>query len=184
MTATRDAFASRLNGREYLDELTSAEEREARDARLLVVFGASDDLTEFRGILHDEAGASDLYGHKIAPGSKAGTWQILSLDEDRYGRVTVSKKGALIETEWRPETLETSWLIKPSVPFAPFDIMEDGDLYCRGAVIDEADLLPTQRVLGVSRDPYSAQMMFVSFSASLSDDDLRSVHEFLKGWTR
>lgn len=181
MSETRDAFAARLNGREYGSEMTTAEEAEAKAARLLVVFGASDDLTEFRGIIDDEAGASDRYGHRVA--RVGGIWTIIEPTEDMYGR-RVEPEGVLIETKWCPETLETSWLIKPSVPFALFDIMEDDDLYCRGAVIDEADLLPAQRVLLVEPRIGHPDELIVSFSESLSRDDIASVHEYLKGWAR
>ena len=47
MSEARDAFAARLNGRRYLNEISLAEEEEAKGAHLLVVFGASSDLTEF-----------------------------------------------------------------------------------------------------------------------------------------
>ena len=42
-------FANRLNGREYGQELTPAEAQRAKEAGIVVVFGASDDLMEFRG---------------------------------------------------------------------------------------------------------------------------------------
>lgn len=47
---------NRLNGRQYGSEMTKDEEREAKNANLVVVFGASDDLMEFRGAVNDEWG--------------------------------------------------------------------------------------------------------------------------------
>jgi hypothetical protein len=50
-------WADRLNGRQYRGELTRSEGDQANTDRVLIVYGASDDLTEFDGILWDEAGA-------------------------------------------------------------------------------------------------------------------------------
>lgn len=180
MSQARDDFAKKLNGREYRNEMSSAEESEAKAARLLVVFGASDDLTEFRGILHDEAGAYDGAQHGVL--QSEGRWIIFEGDPD--SRKPVKTKGTLIKAAWSPKEINASWLIKPAVPHATFDIMEDGDIYCRGAVIDEVDLLPTQRAIATSFSPYGMKFMSIEFSAPLTRNDLRDVHEFLKGWVR
>ena len=41
-----------------------------------------------------------------------------------------------IDAYWCPKELDCSWAYKSSVPASTFDIMEDGELYCRGIVID------------------------------------------------
>jgi hypothetical protein len=43
---TKEELAGKLDGREYGDEITQAEVEQAKDAGLVVVFGASDDLIE------------------------------------------------------------------------------------------------------------------------------------------
>ena len=48
--------AEALNGCEYGEELSPVMERSLKDGGVVVVFGASDDLTEFRGAIHDEGG--------------------------------------------------------------------------------------------------------------------------------
>lgn len=55
---TKEQLAERLNGRSYCNEITTDEEAAAISAGLVVVFGASDDLIEFRGAINDE---SDCY---------------------------------------------------------------------------------------------------------------------------
>lgn len=177
MTEARNAFASRLNGRNYGCEMTDAESVEAKAARLLVVFGASDDLTEFRGIIHDEVGAYDGEDHFIL--QLKGQWAVFDGDPEEA-------KGVLIGALWCPDDLrETSWLIKPSVPHATFDILEDGELYCRGAVIDESDLFPAQRVLAASKiSDIGRTGLFVEFAEPLTTADIVSVNEHLKGWSR
>ena len=50
-------FAERLDGREYGREMTKADEADALKNGICVVYGASDDLIEFSGAIHDEEGA-------------------------------------------------------------------------------------------------------------------------------
>lgn len=38
------------------------------------------------------------------------------------------------------------------------------------------------RVRGVGRDPDDARTLTVAMSGELSDDDLRSIHDYLRGW--
>lgn len=54
---TKEELAGQLNGREYLREIMKSEAEKARANNLLVVFGSSDDLLEFRGTINDEVGA-------------------------------------------------------------------------------------------------------------------------------
>lgn len=180
MTQARDDFAARLNGREYREEMTDAESIEAKSSRLLVIFGASDDLTEFRGIIHDEADAYEGAQHGVL--QSYGGWIIFEGDPE--SRKPVKTKGSLINAKWCPPDLETSWLIKPSVPHATFDIMEGGELYCRGAVIDEVDLLPLQRLVDITISSETPNRMTLFFASELTADDIRGVHEYLKGWSR
>ncbi len=49
-------FAKKLTGRECGDEITREESKNAADLGLVVVYGASDDLMEFRGAIEDEVG--------------------------------------------------------------------------------------------------------------------------------
>lgn len=52
-------WAEKLDGRRYGNELSRDEEKELKDLGLVVVFGESDDLTEFRGAINDEVGSLD-----------------------------------------------------------------------------------------------------------------------------
>ena len=54
---TKEEFAKKLDGREYREEITREEAAEAKKNNLVVVFGASDDLIEFRGAIYDEINA-------------------------------------------------------------------------------------------------------------------------------
>lgn len=140
-------MAAKLNGREYRDEIEDDESAEARRCNLVVAFGASDDLLELRGAIEDEVGAYDgttcgidVENHEIMP----------SEDSDDFCPKCRSRaKIALITAEWCPKEPKASWLITADVPFEPFDIMEDGELYCRGAVIDLGEALKAESKAGV-----------------------------------
>ena len=51
---TLDEVYDILNGREYLNELTDAEEDEMKHSGIVAVFGYSDDNVELRGAVDDE----------------------------------------------------------------------------------------------------------------------------------
>ena len=49
-----------LNGRSYRNEITSSEEKLAKENNLVVVYGASDDLVELAGAMSEEFGDSNI----------------------------------------------------------------------------------------------------------------------------
>lgn len=51
-------FATRLDGRQYRKEVTPEDREIAKQNGFLIVYGASDDLIEFDGIIRDE---TDVY---------------------------------------------------------------------------------------------------------------------------
>lgn len=143
---TKETLAAQLNGCEYRNELSRELEGAADIHGLVVVFGSSDDLMEFRGAVNEEIGAWD--GGKATIYLAAdGNLKILSdqdfeeLKEQLDDTGISLPKTVEIEAVWTPEELEdTSWLIKTELPHATFDVMEDDELYCRGIVIDMKDI--------------------------------------------
>ena len=55
---------------------------------------------------------------------------------DFYAAWLIQQKMFNVTATWCPAEPKCSWLITATVPGAAFDIMEDGELYCRGLVID------------------------------------------------
>jgi hypothetical protein len=104
------------------------------------VFGASDDLLEFRGAIHDEVGA---YDGTTAYVTKDGLVQRQCQDEDcpHEKRLMNSAKrtATKVEAVWCPKSPDASWLIKTNIAHESFDIIEDGELYCRGIVFALSD---------------------------------------------
>lgn len=133
-------WAARLNGREYLKELTSAEEEQAKADGVVIVFGASDDLIEFRGVINYEDGAWNGGSYRVNL-----VKEVLRLSKycDDHLRALPA-----ITAVWSPKDAAgktwTSWLISASIPAYSFDIMEDGKLYCRGIVFAWTDAFPTK----------------------------------------
>jgi hypothetical protein len=143
---TKEKLAELLHGREYGDDITKEETAEYRKSGLVIVFGASDDLLEFRGAIYEELGA---FNGTIAKVFKKGDkWEAVNEEDFEEEKIKMSEygidlKGFQIEAEWSPTEPECSWLIKTEIPHATFDIMEDGELFCRGIVfsIDELQTL-------------------------------------------
>ena len=75
-------WARKLNGREYCKELTDDEERQLKADGIIAAFGASDDLLEFRGVIHDEVGAWDGTIVRLAV-TGGGEVKVFNEDENR-----------------------------------------------------------------------------------------------------
>jgi hypothetical protein len=135
-TTTND-FAMLLDGREYTEEITKEEELIAKSNNFVVCFGASDDLLEFRGAIHDEFGACDGTDVHIFNNKPI---DLVELESDKkvlnkYGIDLNLDLSIVVKAEWSPQTLNASWLITvKGVESDSFDIMEDGQIYCRGVV--------------------------------------------------
>lgn len=132
---TKEELATKLNGREYMGEITKAEEQEAKESGLVVVFGASDDLIEFRGAIRDEAYCS--HGSMIAI-TKEGLPKNECGDSDcpyfmKYWK-SLTKIKALFDSNGY------SWQYEAPFPVARFDIMEDEEKYCQGIVFELSSL--------------------------------------------
>lgn len=135
---TKEQLAVLLNGREIGQEIDASEAAEAKRAGLVVVFGDSDDLCEFRGAIYDEAGCYDGGDIFITR-----TGKLLDEHEEpcrcRFCSYQDVKKGCLkIEAQWCMDGY--SWTYATDIPHATFDIKEDGVNYCRGIVFELAAL--------------------------------------------
>lgn len=106
-------FAEKLNGREYMSEITALEEEIAKELGFVVVFGYSDDNAEFRGAIEDEVGCFD--GGRVFE------------EGDKY-----------IDAVWGKG--EFDWTFNTNIPHATFDIFEDNEKYCKGIVFKRSDI--------------------------------------------
>ncbi len=137
-------LAAKLHGCEYRDEVDRATDRAAKDAGLVIVFGASDDLMEFRGAINDEIG---VYGSASvfvdAQGLQDDFDDLLDRragKDDFRAHFNREGSGKEIEAVWADG--EYSWRYKTDIPHATFEVMEDGDKYCLGIVFALKDTTP------------------------------------------
>jgi len=131
----KELLAQRLSGREYMNEITKDEESLAKKAGLVVVFGCSDDLAEFKGAIYDEIGA---YGGRAVRLNKKGLIKNECDDDDCPYFRRLSTTGTLIEIVWNKDGY--SWTYKTEIPHATFEVMEDREPYCRGIVFALEDV--------------------------------------------
>lgn len=145
---TKEDLAAKLNGRQYMHEIAHAEEDAAKDAGLLVIFGASDDLVELRGAIKEELGACD--GTTILLGRDGNLVPEVDDRDDeevleKYGLLGVARQRAnsahTIRALWCAEKGGPSWTFATDLPHATFEVMEDDEVFCRGIVIDMADVV-------------------------------------------
>lgn len=140
---TAQELAALLHGRTYGYELTKAEEVDAKASGLVVVFGASDDLMEFRGAIDDEIGANDGTTACITPLGLLKDFETVDhTEEDCEAWFKLKALGVQeIHAIWCPPDMPgTSWRFATSISHETFDVMEDGDIYCRGIVFALADV--------------------------------------------
>lgn len=133
MTPTE--FAARLNGRNYMKEITPAEAAEADDLGFVVVFGYSDDNVEFRGVIHDEVGAYGGTTMRVTSMGIMPSWSLLDHDdEDACEAYFKQKHGPGFNIRANFDDAGYTWTFTTEHPHAPFDVMEDGEKFCRGIV--------------------------------------------------
>lgn len=135
---TKEELANLLNGREYRNEITDQECQIAKENGLVVVFGASDDLMEFRGAIYDEVGCYDGGSVYLNVNGKI-------IDEESKDWYINTKLPVFqIDAIWCPQiegVIFCSWKIDAEdIETAKFDIFEDGELYCQGIVFELASL--------------------------------------------
>lgn len=134
---TKEKLAKELNGREYLDEISDLESKTAKDAGLIVIFGYFDDCIEIRGAISDELSA---YGGKVFYMNREKAFPVEHRCECEFcGFEDAAAKSASVEALWAAEN-GYSWTFKTAIPHATFEIVEDGNPFCRGIVFSVEDL--------------------------------------------
>jgi hypothetical protein len=140
-----------MNAKELAEKLTGMESpvripkelvAEAKANGLVIVYGASDDLMEFEGAINDEVGVYD--GGVAFIDSKGLTPDFNELCEEKnfdglqdyFSRFDERKE---IEALWCKEG-NYSFTFKTDIPHATWEVVEDGQPYCRGIVFSLASI--------------------------------------------
>lgn len=143
-THTRESLAALLNGREYTEEITREEEQAAKISGLLVIFGASDDLMEFRGSIHDEIGAPNREPILFDAKGIIPPWEQINHNDEDEARAYFTRKqnaGVMnVQAIWCDNPDAPAWTYKTDLPHSTFEIKEGDEVFCRGIVIDMTEL--------------------------------------------
>lgn len=128
------SFADRLDGEEYP---LRVDFEYAKANSLVVAFCLSDDLLEFRGAIFDELDASEGTLAYIFNGKAISEDELIQDQEvlQKYGFLS-SRPSLSVEAIWEPEGgIDAVWLVKVmGTESASFNVMEDGRVFCQGAV--------------------------------------------------
>lgn len=129
-------LAERLNGREYGRRymLDPEEMKVAKESGLVVVYGASDDLVEMEGAVRDEFGTNTLHF------TKDGLLANKCDDEGCPYFEQMVEKAAPLEPRWNDSPGGPAWTFETEIPHETFDILEDGEVFCRGIVFALSDV--------------------------------------------
>jgi hypothetical protein len=137
---TAQEFADMLHGREYGSEISKGEEELAKLTGLLVVYGYSDDNIELRGVIDEELPAFDGLEFSVGKYGVVKKWEDVDYDDEEACRLHFENEdsGTIdISAGWDMDGY--SWVIAADCGdsfIGYFDIMEDGDTFCRGTVLD------------------------------------------------
>ncbi len=132
-TVTAKALADLLDGNEYMDEIDPKEAEQAKASGLVIVFGCSDDLMEFRGAIHDEVGC---YDGGIAYVTKDGILDNPDCDREACPYFAAARKGATpIKAVWHNND-GPCWTYETDIPHETFKIYDTGELWCVGIVFN------------------------------------------------
>ena len=131
----RDEIAAELDGSEYPLRISRELAERAKLDGVVIVYGASDDLMEFEGAINNEVGAYDDHSAFL---TKDGLLENECANDDCPHFAKLKKSVATIEAIWGDG--EYSWTYKTTIPHATFELVEDGEKYCRGIVFNLADV--------------------------------------------
>lgn len=131
-------LAAQLNGIEYPCRISKELEAQAKAAGLVIVFGLSDDLMEFRGAIYDEIGAYE--GATALVDTKGLLPEREQIEEDDELKDYFDRKPHAVEIKqvWN-EHGSMCWTHETEIPHEKFEIVEDGEVNSTGIVFALAD---------------------------------------------
>lgn len=131
-------LAEILNGMEYPVHIKEETRTIAEENGLVIVYGASDDLMEFDGAIYDEFGCWD--GGTAYLNANGIVENKCEFEECPYYLESLNF-AVPIKAVWNGKG-NPCWSYRTplQLPHETFDVIEDGDVYCRGIVFSLTDL--------------------------------------------
>lgn len=140
---TKEDLAKLLNGKDYREEIAPELLLQAKENGLVIVYGHSDDLMEIEGAISDEGGCYDGGEFRIDRDGIVPDREMMEEDEDDDEAMDAwlqrKKAAKKIEAVWGAKN-QPAWTYKTKIPHATFNVMEDGEVQCRGLVFNITDL--------------------------------------------
>lgn len=134
---TAKELAEMLSGREVGEEIIWGEERDIKDAGLVVVYGYSDDNVELYGAINDEVGAYNGTTVYLTPD---GVLQEPDCGQDDCPYFAREReKAKTIKAVWHDKG-GPCWTFETDIPHETFTVMENGEPFCVGIVFSMADV--------------------------------------------
>lgn len=133
---TKEEAAAELNGSEYGEEGDRDLFAQMKADGLVSVFGASDDLMEFRGAIDDEVGC---YNGGTAYVTDSGLFMAMCDNDECPHEKQRREYCATIEANW-DDGHGFAWTYTTDIPHAKFTVKEGDELYCEGIVFALTDV--------------------------------------------
>lgn len=135
----KENLAAALTGIQYPCRISKELIQQAKEAGLMIVYGASDDLMQFDGAEREEIGCYDCGTALVDAQGVLPDRDSLEDDDELEAYFKRKPLAKPIEALWCKEP-GYSWTYKTDIPHAIFEIMEDDGHYCRGIVFALSDL--------------------------------------------
>lgn len=126
-------IAKKLNeaNLQYGDDIPNEIEKAAKQNKIVIMFGNSDDLVELRGAVHDEVSAYN--GTEVYFDTKGLLVKECDNDDCPHEEARI-EKAELVKAHWCFDD-EASWKFETTIPHESFKIHEDGEVFCIGIVL-------------------------------------------------
>ncbi|CAI8832905.1 Phage_ABA_S domain-containing protein [Pseudomonas sp. IT-P2] len=137
----KEKLAAELNDIQYPAHRSITKEQiaEAKNAGLVIVYGASDDLMEFEGAIRDELGCNNGGTAWVDANGLLDRSQVDDGDDQAIANFVKRMATAeFINAVWDVDGF--SWIYETDIPHATFNVWDGEDGYCRGIVFALADL--------------------------------------------
>lgn len=135
----KEALAKKLNNIEYPVRIDTETIEQAKADGLVIVYGASDDLMEFAGAIHDEVGCYDGGKALIDKEGLLPDRENIEDDDELEDFFQRKNNARTIEALWCKEE-GYSWTYKTDIPHANFEVKEDDETYCKGIIFSLNDV--------------------------------------------
>lgn len=138
---TTKEIAQALDGMEYPVRIPTDIAAAAKESGVVIVYGASDDLMEFEGAIYDEVGVYEGGKATVTASGLQMSWQDVLETEDKNklrSWFANEGKGKVIEAVWNEDGY--SFTYETEIPHETFEVVDEGDKYCRGIVFKLSDV--------------------------------------------